>query len=135
MTKKILWIEDEIWKIGELTYGLKQKGIEIKEVQEEKKWNIEILRKEGYYNIVVLDIILQKGRGYIDDIQEDMRNRGKKLLKEIRTKWPNTPIIVLTGLRTIEHKDEIMKLGASECIEKPITMREFEEVIYKYVQV
>ncbi len=45
---------------------------------------------------------------------------GLELLKEIKTSWPQTSVIVISGKASIEMAVKAMKLGAEEFIEKPV---------------
>lgn len=44
---------------------------------------------------------------------------GMDVLKEIRAKWPEIKVIIITGYSTPETADEAMKLGALDHINKP----------------
>lgn len=58
-------------------------------------------------DLVLLDILFPEG---VD---------GSEILKEIKTVAPGTPVIMLTGVRTIQTTVSAMKLGAVDYVTKP----------------
>jgi DNA-binding NtrC family response regulator len=44
---------------------------------------------------------------------------GVEVLQEIKEKWPDIPIIIITGYNTIQAAEQMIGLGASSFIEKP----------------
>ena len=46
---------------------------------------------------------------------------GLELVTEIKNKFPNTAIIVITGYSTVQTAVEAVKLGADDFIPKPFT--------------
>ena len=48
----------------------------------------------------------------VSDINMPHRD-GFHLLNVIRNRWPNTPVILMTGLSTLEKKQESLKAGAA----------------------
>lgn len=133
MSKRILWIEDEYYKFNYLSNGMKDKGIEVTPAIKEEEWNKWLRKKAGYFDIVILDIMLPKGIKFEDEKSEIWRKRGEKLLVEMKKKWPNIPVIIFTAKPALINEDRLKSLGADDYIEKPVLMREFEEIIYKYL--
>jgi DNA-binding NtrC family response regulator len=64
----------------------------------------------------------------LTDLQMPRLN-GLELIKEIRTKAPQSAIVLMTAYGTIETAVEAMKLGASEYLLKPFSMDLLERVI------
>lgn len=48
---------------------------------------------------------------------------GDALLREIRSKWPDTDVVMMTGEATVKTAVEAMRLGAADYIEKPIDLQ------------
>jgi DNA-binding NtrC family response regulator len=67
------------------------------------------------YDLVLLDLKMPK-------------RSGMEVLKAIRTKYPELPVIMVTGHGTIETAVEATKLGAFNFIPKPFTPQELTKV-------
>ena len=67
------------------------------------------------YDLVLLDLKMPK-------------RSGMEILKSIRTRWPELPVIIITGHGTIESAIEATKLGAANFIPKPFTPAELAKV-------
>ncbi len=67
------------------------------------------------YDLVLLDLKMPK-------------RSGMEVLKSIRTQWPDTPVVIVTGHGTIETAVEATKLGAFDFIPKPFTPGELTKV-------
>jgi DNA-binding response OmpR family regulator len=67
------------------------------------------------YDLVLLDLKMPK-------------RSGMEVLKSIRTRWPDLPVIIITGHGTIETAIEATKLGAFDFIPKPFTPAELAKV-------
>jgi len=46
---------------------------------------------------------------------------GIEVLGTIKTKWPKTDVVIVTGYQTVETAVKAIKLGAFDYIEKPFT--------------
>lgn len=67
---------------------------------------LELLEKQNF-NLILLDIFIPE----MDGIQ---------ILKTLRSKYPNTPVLVISGsVEWVRRKNEVQKLGASDYILKP----------------
>lgn len=122
MEKRILLVDDESSLRRSLTMGLNQRGIAVEpcetglcalnKLESFKQEDIEL-------DSVVLDILLP-------DIN------GVELGKMIKAKYPDTPIIFITGYAD-KMKNEIETLGASLLLEKPFSVddlaNKFNEVL------
>ena len=62
--------------------------------------------KEGNIILIVSDIKMAK----MD---------GLDFLKSIKEKWPNIPVIMMTGFTSYYSRSELLESGASDFIEKP----------------
>src|SRR3989338_8126133 len=56
---------------------------------------------------------------------------GLELLYEIKRRWPNTIIIILTAYGTVENAVQAMKAGAYYYLTKPVNLEELELIIKK----
>jgi DNA-binding NtrC family response regulator len=52
---------------------------------------------------------------------------GVELTQKIREKWPEVPVIVMTGYAEIDTAVEVLKLGASDFIVKPFSIAAIQE--------
>ena len=64
---------------------------------------------------------------------KDMEN-GIRLLKFVKTQFPTTEVIMMTGFATIETAIEAMKLGAFDYITKPFKIEALNEKIKRIVE-
>ena len=55
---------------------------------------------------------------------------GLELLGQVRQKYPNTPVIIISGIGDEEHAKGLIKLGAFDFLLKPFSL----EVVEKSVQ-
>ncbi|MFH1352156.1 MAG: ATP-binding protein [bacterium] len=60
--------------------------------------------------------------------------KGEYLIKEIKTKYSDTGVIVMTGYVDIQSAVECMRLGASDYLPKPFEMRELLGKVEKYFE-
>ena len=122
MEKRILLVDDEASIRRSLTIGLSQKGFAVENCESglSALKKLESLQKEEVLlDTIVLDILLP-------DIN------GVELGKMIKAKYPDTPLIFITGYAD-KVRNEIESLEASRLLEKPFTIDEltdkFNEVL------
>jgi len=58
---------------------------------------------------------------------------GWYLMQQVKEKWPDIPIIVMTGYPTTETIIEAEKFGASRFIAKPFTPDELLEAVRQVI--
>jgi DNA-binding NtrC family response regulator len=58
---------------------------------------------------------------------------GMSLLKEVKEKWPNIPVIVMSGYATTETVEQVSRTEAATFIAKPFTPDELVEVVAKVI--
>ncbi|MBI4843425.1 MAG: response regulator [Nitrospirae bacterium] len=102
--KKILVIDDEEIIRKSFQKILTPEGFEVKLASSGHE-GISSLQKESF-GVVLLDLKMP-----------DMD--GMDVLKEIKENWPETKVIIVTGYSTPEAKEEALRLGASDHIDKP----------------
>jgi len=59
---------------------------------------------------------------------------GIYLMREVKEKWPDTPIIVMSGYHTLETIEEAIETGADAFIPKPFTPDELLEKIREVME-
>jgi FixJ family two-component response regulator/DNA-binding transcriptional ArsR family regulator len=57
------------------------------------------------------------------------RHGGLELLEAVRTRWPRTPAVMITGFATVDSAVEAMKLGAFDYIRKPFRIEQIQSVL------
>ncbi|MBD3288281.1 response regulator [candidate division KSB1 bacterium] len=102
---KILVVDDEFDILSLLEGLFKRKGFFVKTAENAEKALMHLKAED--YDVVIADLIMP-GKNGID------------LLCEIKSLYPRTGVIVLTGHGTIESAVEAIKKGAFNYIKKPI---------------
>jgi DNA-binding NtrC family response regulator len=77
------------------------------------------------------DAIQIMEEGPCDVVLVDLRMPGMngiELLREIKDRWPESEVVVITGYPTIESAKEAVKLGAFNYLAKPVGPKEVIEV-------
>jgi PAS domain S-box-containing protein len=77
--------------------------------------------QESHYDIVLLDLMMPG-------------LSGMEVLSDIKSRHPDTVIIVITGYATLEHSIETMKKGAFDFLSKPFSPQELRVVITKAIE-
>ncbi len=57
------------------------------------------------------------------------RQTGLDLLREVRSRWPRTLVVMLTGFATVETALDAMKLGAFDYVRKPFRIEQVRETL------
>ena len=57
------------------------------------------------------------------------RHSGLELLREVRARWPQTLVVMITGFATVETAVEAMKFGAFDYIRKPFQIAHVQKVL------
>jgi CheY-like chemotaxis protein len=57
------------------------------------------------------------------------RQTGLDLLREVRSRWPRTLVVLLTGYATVETALDAMKLGAFDYVRKPFRIEQVRETL------
>src|SRR5512136_168571 len=81
---------------------------------------LEVIRRETI-GIILLDIKMP-GKD------------GMSLLKEVKEKWPNIPVIVMSGYATTETVEQVSRTEAATFISKPFTPDELVEAVAKVIE-
>ncbi len=110
---KALIVEDEVKVADFIKKGLMEEGFEV-----DVAYNgLEALKylNENKYNIVILDIMLPE----LD---------GNEVLKRMREKGDETPVIMLTAKDELDDKVKSFEIGCDDYITKPFS---FEELLLR----
>lgn len=76
---------------------------------------LDVLKEEGVH-VVLLDLLMPD-------------RDGISTLKEISHRWPQIPVIILTGYGTLESARQAMLLGAYDFLTKPFDLDIVKETI------
>ena len=106
---RILVIEDEKKVLKFLKQGLEEEHYTVDSVSDgESGFQVAL---PGNYDLIILDILLPK-------------KDGITLLRELRAKHVNTPVLMLTAKTSIEDKVEGLDAGADDYLTKPFSFAE-----------
>lgn len=118
--KEVLVIDDEQQMLMAIEATLKKNGYSITTAGS----GTEALNrmKSHFYQAVISDVRMPE----LD---------GMHLLREMKRKWPSTPVIMLTGHGTVRDAVEALKQGAFDYLLKPFSARQLTEVLGKATEV
>src|SRR5437016_8980930 len=71
------------------------------------------LLQAGHYDVAIVDISLPG-------------MSGLELLGHIRLRWPETQVIIITGIGSHEHMGDLIKMGATDYLVKPFQIQDVE---------
>lgn len=77
--------------------------------------------EEKHFDIILLDLMMP-GMSGLD------------VLKDVKSRHPDTVVIIITGYATLEHSIETMKKGAFDFLSKPFSPQELRIVIAKAIE-
>ena len=112
---KILIIDDELIVRTSCRRVLEPEGYEIA-VAEHGQEGLEKLENEGPFDLVLTDLKMPG----MDGIE---------VLAEIKKRWPDMTVLIVTGYQTIETAVKSIKLGAFDYVNKPFTPDDLTEVV------
>jgi DNA-binding NtrC family response regulator len=110
----VLFVDDEASFLEVIIKRMSKRGITAAGASNGNE-AIGALERQSF-DVVVLDVKMPGGRN------------GIEILKEIKTRWPLTEVIMLTGHAMLEAARTGMKTGAFDYIVKPA---DFDELFYK----
>ena len=114
MSEKILLVDDEEDFLEIMAERMQARDMEVHTCTTAQEALKKI--KEENFDAIILDFMMPG----MD---------GMHALKEIKSKSPESQIILLTGHATIEKSVEAMKLGAADFLEKPADLEALEKKI------
>ena len=117
--KKILIIDDEVNVALLLSKFLTRNGFDVTTASTGNS-GMEVL-KNGSFDLVLCDFRLED-------------TDGREMLKNIKTQYPKTGVIIITGYSDIKMAVELIKMGAYDYITKPLYPDEILNTINKAVE-
>lgn len=72
-------------------------------------------------NIIITDLLMPQ-------------MNGLELMREVKARWPDTDIIVMTGFTRNFSYTDVIKAGASDFIQKPFSLDEFEAKLSRLIK-
>ncbi|GAI09121.1 unnamed protein product, partial [marine sediment metagenome] len=116
---KILVVDDEVNLLQSLSDVLKKKGYSVATAQN----GLEALKKlkERYFNMAIVDFKMPK-------------MGGMELLEVMKERYPQTPVVILTGYGTIKSAVDTMKKGAYNYLIKPFSPDEILLIANKIME-
>ena len=117
--KKILIVDDEVSTALLLSKFLTRNGFEVSTAASGSS-GMEYL-KEGNYSLVLCDFRLED-------------TDGREMLKNIKSQYPQTGVIIITGYSDIKMAVELIKMGAYDYITKPLYPDEILNTITKAIE-
>ena len=111
---RILVVDDERIAIESMQHALSKEGYTV----EQANSGAEAVRKmeAGSFDVVITDLIM----GDID---------GHAIVREVKDKYPDTRVIMITGYATVDTAVEAIRMGAFHYIEKPIKLDEVRSIV------
>ena len=111
---KILVVDDERIVLDSCQKVLEADGFEVYLVPSANK-ALQAMKKEGF-GLLLVDIKMPE-------------HDGMYLMQEVKKKWPDIPIIVMSGYPTSETITDGTEMGAAAFIPKPFTPDELLETV------
>ena len=116
---KILVIDDEPIVLNSCRRVLKSEGFDVNIVPSADE-ALKAMKKEGF-DLLLVDVKMPK-------------HDGMYLMQKVKEKWPDVPIIVMSGYPTPDTITDGAKMGAAAFIAKPFTPDELLETIRQVIQ-
>jgi len=117
--KKILIIDDEVNTALLLSKFLTRNGFEVTTASSGANGMEQL--KSGDYSLVLCDYRLED-------------TDGREVLKTIKTQYPQTGVIIITGYSDIKMAVELIKMGAYDYITKPLYPDEILTTVNKAIE-
>ncbi|MGH7583388.1 MAG: HD domain-containing phosphohydrolase [Gemmatimonadales bacterium] len=114
---RILVVDDDAHVRDILTRLLRRQGYRVNEAPGTDQ-ALAVLDREGEHQLVVSDLHMP-GRD------------GMELLREVRNRFPDTAVVMLTGDDDLSTAVECLKIGASDYMSKPVQVQEVTARIEK----
>ena len=116
---KILVIDDEPVVLNSCRKVLEEDGFDVYLVPSADE-ALKAMKKEGF-DLLLVDVKMPK-------------HDGIYLMQKVKEKWPDVPIIVMSGYSTPDTITDGAKMGAEAFIAKPFTPDELLESIRQVIQ-
>jgi DNA-binding NtrC family response regulator len=119
MSMKILVVDDERIVLDSCRRVLEADGFKVLLVPSTDK-ALEAMKTEGF-DLLLVDVKMPERDGIY-------------LMREVKEKWPDIPIIVMSGYDTAETIAEAAKVGAATFIAKPFTPDELLKTVRQVIE-
>ena len=116
---KILVVDDEGIVLDSCKRVLEAEGFEVYLVPSADK-ALEAIKKDDF-GLLLIDVKMPE-------------HDGMYLMGEVKEKWPDIPIIVMSGYHTTETVEQAAKMGATSFIAKPFTPDELLETVRQVIE-
>jgi DNA-binding NtrC family response regulator len=115
----ILVVDDELDICRSVAKVLKRRSHSVEHVLSISE-AVDLLEEGKQFNLVIADLMMPQAGGI-------------ELLKIMRERWPEIPVLIITGYASIASAVETTQLGAAGYLPKPFTPEELEESVGKVV--
>jgi len=124
--KKVLFIDDDIdtEQMESIIDILLYEGIKVTPISDLEYLQKNMVTLISEHDLIVLDILMPPQEAYSLDDSVDGSITGLLVLKDIRDKFQNIPIIILSVKQKFESQNELSKYNINAILEKPV--RAFE---------
>jgi DNA-binding NtrC family response regulator len=119
MLDKILIVEDEEALRIAIQGQLKKAGFQVS-VAEDMPVAMEVLRRQSH-DLVISDLNLPGAS-------------GMELLKQVRTDYPKTTVLMVTAYATVKTAVEAIKFGAYDYLTKPVDSYELQALVHRALE-
>jgi DNA-binding NtrC family response regulator len=116
---RVLVVDDEPQVCQSVEKILKRKGYQIEQALCVSS-ALEMIEKEERLDLIIADLMMPQAG-------------GMELLKTTKDRWPNIPVLIITGYASIASAVEATRLGAAGYIPKPFTPEELEDAVHSVV--
>ncbi len=116
---KILVVDDEPVVLNSCRRVLEEDGFDVRLVPSADE-ALKAINDEGF-GLLLVDVKMPK-------------HDGIYLMQKVKEKWPDVPIIVMSGYPTLDTITDGAKMGAAAFIAKPFTPDELLETIRQVIQ-
>ncbi len=116
---KLLVVDDEAIALNNLTHVLKKQGYAVTACQSGPEALETIDHQE--FDLVLTDLKMEK----VD---------GMRILERVKTLYPDTEVIMITGYATVDTAIEAMKAGAYHYLPKPYKLDEVRKVVQEALE-
>ena len=110
----VLLVDDEEQFLNVLAKRLEKRGLTVETAENGEKAIDKVKSRD--FDAVILDLFMPG----MD---------GMETLKRLKKENPDLSIIILSGQATVEKSVEVMKMGASDLMEKPVDLNKLLEKI------
>ncbi len=116
---RVLVVDDEPQVCQSVEKILKRKGYHI-ELALCVSSALEMIEKAEKLDLIIADLMMPQAG-------------GMELLKTTKDRWPNIPVLIITGYASIASAVEATRLGAAGYVPKPFTPEELEDAVHTVV--